>query len=307
MISVNEFLDTLRTAHDVPNYYCNKPPKNLGYFDGKKYSFDCWNLIKVVLAGWKPTGVVGSKGSTSVTGDVDGATLLKNCTNRSTDFTKISVPGTYLYLASNPHAGIFVGEFQKDGKTYNVIECTKNMYPGQDGVTYSFVDKDGTRRPYAGGSSKGKWTEYGLLTKWVQYGNIPTPAPTPSVRDLQKGCTGEDVKKAQSSLLSKGYDPQGIDGIFGNNTEKATKNFQKANGLKDDGIIGPKTREKLYSDNSQNSPTNTNSATYYTVKTGDTLSGIAKKSKVKVSTILELNSDIKDPNKIYVGQKIRIS
>lgn len=307
MMNVNEFLKMLRTAHDVPNYYCNKPPKNLGYFDGKKYSFDCWNLIKVVLAGWQPTGVVGSKGSTSVTGDVDGATLLKNCTNRSKDFSKISVPGTYLYLSTNPHAGVFIGEFQNGGKTYNVVECTKNMYAGQDGVTYSYVDKDGTRRPYAGGPSKGKWTDYGLLTKWVTYGDIPAPAPT--VRDLQKGCQGEDVKKAQKALLDKGFDPQGVDGIFGNNTDKATKNFQAANGLVKDGIIGPKTREKLYSDNSQsNSPNqNTDSATYYTVKPGDTLSGIAKKCKVKVSTIIELNPDIKDPDKIYTGQKIRIS
>ena len=127
MLNVKDFLKMLRTAHDVPNYYCNKYPKNLGYFDGKRYSFDCWSLIKVVLSGWQPGGAPGSffPAGKLVTGDVDGYTILKSCTERSKDFTKISVPGTYLYLATSPHAGIFLGEFEKDGKIYNAIVCTK--------------------------------------------------------------------------------------------------------------------------------------------------------------------------------------
>ena len=112
MMNSKDFLDMLKLAHDVPNYYNNKFPKNLGYFDGSRYSFDCWNLIKVVLSGWKPTGVKGSyiEPKQLVTGDVDGKTLLSKCTQRSKDFSKISIPGTYLYLASNPHAGIYIGD-----------------------------------------------------------------------------------------------------------------------------------------------------------------------------------------------------
>ena len=44
----------------------------------------------------------------------------------------------------------------------------------------------------------------------------------------------------------------------------------------------------------------------YTVKKGDTLGGIAKKYGVTVDAILALNPSIKDPNKIYVGQVIKI-
>lgn len=45
---------------------------------------------------------------------------------------------------------------------------------------------------------------------------------------------------------------------------------------------------------------------YYTVKKGDTLSGIAKKYKTTVAALVKLNPQIKDPNLIYIGQKIRI-
>lgn len=44
----------------------------------------------------------------------------------------------------------------------------------------------------------------------------------------------------------------------------------------------------------------------YVVKKRDTLSGIAKKNGTTIDAIMALNPQIKDPNKIYTGQKIRI-
>ncbi|MDR4958196.1 LysM peptidoglycan-binding domain-containing protein, partial [Bacillus sonorensis] len=48
------------------------------------------------------------------------------------------------------------------------------------------------------------------------------------------------------------------------------------------------------------------SDTVYTVKKGDTLSEIAQKYNTTVKALQSLNN-IKDPNKIYVGQKLKIS
>lgn len=48
-----------------------------------------------------------------------------------------------------------------------------------------------------------------------------------------------------------------------------------------------------------------NQATYYTVKSGDTLSGIAVKYGTTVATLTAWNG-ISNPNKIYVGQKLRV-
>ncbi len=44
----------------------------------------------------------------------------------------------------------------------------------------------------------------------------------------------------------------------------------------------------------------------YTVKKGDNLSNIAKNNGTSVDKLLDLNKNIKDPNKIYVGQNINL-
>ena len=185
----SEFIRMLITAHDVPNYYKNKFPYNLGYYDGSRYSFDCWNLIKVVLSGWKPTGVKGSyiKPQQLVTGDIDGKAILNRCYSRSRDFSKLKQQGTYLYLESDPHSGIYVGDFTLGGKVYNVIECTKNKAFNADGVTYSYVDKDGSRRRYKGGVKSLTWSEYGLLpTAWLEYESTPAPLPSDEVYTIEE-------------------------------------------------------------------------------------------------------------------------
>lgn len=56
---------------------------------------------------------------------------------------------------------------------------------------------------------------------------------------LRNGSKGPDVKKIQERL---GVDPTGN---FGPKTEAAVKAWQKANGLKDDGIVGPNTLTKM--------------------------------------------------------------
>ena len=162
----SDFIRMLIVAHDVPNGYNNRYPRNLGYYDGVKYTFDCWNMIKVILAGWAPTGIVGSFTKPTVTGDISGAAILAQCSHRSKDFRQISTPGTYLYMQKPAHAGVYLGEFNISGKWYNVVECT-GAWGG--GVKYSWVDSDGSRRQYKGAFSRSyKWTDYGLLP-WVIY------------------------------------------------------------------------------------------------------------------------------------------
>ncbi|MDL2288708.1 LysM peptidoglycan-binding domain-containing protein [Oscillospiraceae bacterium OttesenSCG-928-F05] len=47
-------------------------------------------------------------------------------------------------------------------------------------------------------------------------------------------------------------------------------------------------------------------AEYYTVKSGDTLSKIAKNHGISLSSLLAMNPQIKNPNLIYSGQEVRV-
>lgn len=49
-----------------------------------------------------------------------------------------------------------------------------------------------------------------------------------------------------------------------------------------------------------------NQPVYYVVKAGDSLGGIAKAHGVSLDSVIKLNPQIKNPNLIYKGQKIRI-
>ena len=143
-------------------------------------------------------------------------------------------PGTAVFTGTendHPHIGLYIGD--------GVIEAKGAQY----GVIKSKVaDK--------------KWTWWGEL-KDVKYdGSAPDPQPEPTpepepegLPTIRKGNKGKYVQLAQVKLISKGYScgPQGADGDFGTNTEKAVKAFQKehdgpdGNPLKVDGIIGPAT------------------------------------------------------------------
>ena len=64
---------------------------------------------------------------------------------------------------------------------------------------------------------------------------------------IKNGSTGSQVIWLQRSLISCGYSVGGCgcDGIFGNGTVNAVKNFQSTNGLTADGIVGNGTWEKI--------------------------------------------------------------
>jgi hypothetical protein len=70
---------------------------------------------------------------------------------------------------------------------------------------------------------------------------------------LKKGSFGEEVKQWQLFLQSAGYKVPFIDGAFGPITERETLKFQAKNGLKPDGVVGPKTRQFITAV-SQNTP-----------------------------------------------------
>ena len=72
--------------------------------------------------------------------------------------------------------------------------------------------------------------------------SAPTPDPV-----LRTGSRGQEVKDLQSRLYQLGYYTDEIDGQFGGATKSAVIDFQKANGLEADGMVGSETKTVLFS------------------------------------------------------------
>ena len=80
---------------------------------------------------------------------------------------------------------------------------------------------------------------------------------------IRNGSSGSDVKTWQKYLISQGYDvgSTGADGKFGANTLKATKAYQKANGLTVDGIVGANTWGSMNKNSTSSKATTTTTPT----------------------------------------------
>jgi len=87
---------------------------------------------------------------------------------------------------------------------------------------------------------------------------VSTPQPPiatgASSADLSRGSEGAQVQQLQKELnewrVSNGMTPIAEDGVFGGNTETAVREFQKATGLKEDGIAGANSRIRMQMENS---------------------------------------------------------
>lgn len=264
-----EFVERLTIIKNRKTFYRNKYPYNLCYInsDGRT-SADCVNLVKAILNGYdvRVTRAGYYQRDLSNTGDCTEAELLAQCTDVSTDFNLLSDKPLILYMKG--HIGVYLGKTVQ-GK-YNVIECTTSF---GGGVVYSWVDSNGTRRKVKGGVISSdrsgriiRWTHHGLPSKWVSNatgGSNSNEKPKvdystyPVLKMVmdKKGnylTKGEYVKILQKLLLQKGYNPKGIDGIFGKDTLSAVTRFQGSNTdingkkLVVDGMVGQKTWGSLY-------------------------------------------------------------
>ena len=70
---------------------------------------------------------------------------------------------------------------------------------------------------------------------------MPVCALGASYPTLRLDDENDNVLEMQTQLKAQGYYTGSLTGHFGSKTEEAVKKFQRANGLDDDGIAGPKT------------------------------------------------------------------
>lgn len=95
----------------------------------------------------------------------------------------------------------------------------------------------------------GRRWDFGILVPWIDYSQQPAtnyvlPDYTIYRYTLPK-MIGPKVGQIQRALKAAGFDPHGIDNIFGPDTLKAVEAFQQANHLVVDGEVGQQTAKAL--------------------------------------------------------------
>ena len=205
--TAQKLVSDLKTLESRPTYYKNQWPDNLLYVhDDGRTSADCVNLYKALFNGYNIN--VQKPGyyqhDLSNTGDVDEWGLLSQCSDISQDFSKLK-NGEPRILYMKGHIGGYVGEFEKYGHIYNVVECTAAW---SKGILFSYVDSKGNRYKSKGGAKNKAWTHHGKPTKWVDFSqpfdtfdgdmqplqpSVPEPTPTkpinPTIQASHEGST----------------------------------------------------------------------------------------------------------------------
>jgi uncharacterized protein (TIGR02594 family) len=80
----------------------------------------------------------------------------------------------------------------------------------------------------------------------VRRGTIIFQQHISNIKELIMGT--EAVKRIQQALKDQGFNPGGVDGIWGRKTVAAVKKFQAKQKLEVDGIVGPQTMKALLGD-----------------------------------------------------------
>lgn len=193
--------------------------------------YDCSSLV---ISAYEQAGVKVKEAGATYTGNMRAAFV--KCGFEAIPYKK----GMTLYkgdvlLNEKHHTALYIGDGQ-------IVQASSN----EKGGIYNGKDGDQTGREIATGRfyeySKG-WNYVLRYNEEVKTVNIILPV-------LSKGSKCPEVGMVQALLNSLGYTgktgrPLSTDHDFGNNTEYAVKNFQRAHNLKQDGIIGEKTYNAL--------------------------------------------------------------
>lgn len=150
------------------------------------FGFDCVNLIKALLWGWRGDKAKNYGGATYASNgvpDIGADQMITKCSKVSTDFSKI-VPGEAVWMSG--HIGIYIG----DGLT---VECTprwKNCVQ----ITACNVSKTGYERR--------NWTKHGRLP-YILYDTETVAAAAQDVRyTVQKGDTLSGIAKKYGTTVA---------------------------------------------------------------------------------------------------------
>lgn len=186
-----------------------------------RWCADCVGMIKAFF--WMNGNIDGpNRYATNHCPDTSADGMIKLCKQTGPISTIPDIPGLVVWKSG--HIGVYIGNGYTIEERGFAYDCVKRKV------------KDGP------------WTRWGRLPDYMlQYTDQPYTPPHLGDRTLSNGDSGEDVKELQTDLIRLGYDcgRWGADGDFGDATEMAVRDFQKAMDLVVDGEFGPASYSAL--------------------------------------------------------------
>lgn len=194
----------------------------------------------------------------------------------------------------------------------NQISNPNLIYPGQriiiSGGSSGGGNSGGTQTVYvvkSGDTLSGIASRYGTTTaNLARINNIANPNLIyPGQRIvINGGSVGGNTGTSQTVYTVRAGDTlSGIAFKYGT----TTANLARINNIANPNLIYPGQRIMITNMNTRNMVIHDSNHIIYTVKAGDTLSGIAARYNVTLECIAGMN-DISNPNLIYPGQRLRI-
>lgn len=202
-------------------------------YNGKQ-AYDCAQLTRYAC---KAGGQALVSGSNAQWKKTDWET-------KGTIDTLPDVPGVILYHMDNngemSHTGVYVGDgfaVEARAAAYGVVKTTvKSRSWTHWAVLPGVLSDDGEQPSNTPEEAKESTSEAPKGTTGIVVMTMNT---------LRRGDKGAQVKVLQFLLNENGFKAGTVDGIFGSNTEKAVKAYQKQKRLSVDGICGRNTWTKL--------------------------------------------------------------
>lgn len=199
---------------------------------GEHGDYDC---SAAVIAAWELAGVPVRSNGASYTGNMRGVFLRCGFRDVTADIDLAVGAGLKrgdVLLNCQHHTAIYCGDGKEAEASINELGTVTGGQPG-DQTGREFLIRAYRNYPwdcvlrYSGGEAAEDKPARAMCAV--------------TIPEVRRGDTGAAVAAAQAALKYKGHDPHWIDGEAGMRTEQCVRQFQKSNGLTEDGICGGQT------------------------------------------------------------------
>ena len=176
-----------------------------------------------------------------------GRSIIITSAYRCPSYNKSIGSGTGSYHSKGMAADIVVSgvvprEVAKYAESIGILGV--GLYETQADGHFTHIDTRTTKAFWYGQAQSPRTTFGGsnIVNSSSSNANNSTATTT-----LSSGMSGSKVKELQEKLIALGYScgSHGADGDYGGGTANAVREFQRKNGLVEDGIAGPKTLEAI--------------------------------------------------------------